>query len=93
MKDIYSSTFTPEQTVELQSMFQRCGFSGAEWVDIPAWLLFSVTVPALSPGPLLANQKQSAGETGVSENDETAGVLGVSENQAVGTVRQPHPPD
>ena len=61
MKDIYSSTFTPEQTVELQSMFQRCGFSGAEWVDIPAWLLFSVTVPALSPGPLLANQKQSAG--------------------------------
>lgn len=60
MEDIYSSTFTPEQTVELQSMFRRCGFSGAQWVDIPAWLTFSVLVPAASGG-LLANQKQSVG--------------------------------
>lgn len=61
MEDIYSSTFTPEQTVTLQSMFQKCGFSGAEWVDIPAWLVFAVQVPAATPGPLLANQKQSVG--------------------------------
>src|SRR5208337_3505223 len=60
MEDVYSSSFTPEQTVELQSMFQRCGFSGADWVDIPAWLLFTVSVP-VTGGGLLANQKQSVG--------------------------------
>jgi hypothetical protein len=62
MEDIYSSTFTPEKTAELQTMFQRCGFSGAEWVDIPVWLAFSVLVPAASGG-LLANQKQSVGSS------------------------------
>ena len=60
MEDVYSSSFTPEQTVELQSMFQRCGFSGADWVDIPAWLVFTVKVPAANGG-LLPNQKQSVG--------------------------------
>ena len=50
MEDVYSSSFTPEQTVELQSMFQRCGFSGADWVDIPAWLVFTVKVPAANGG-------------------------------------------
>jgi hypothetical protein len=60
VEDIYSSTFKPEQTVALQSMFQKCGFSGAEWVDIPAWLVFAVAVPATGGG-LLANQKQSVG--------------------------------
>jgi hypothetical protein len=60
MEDIYSSTFTPEKTAELQLMFQRCGFSGAEWVDIPAYLVFSVQVPATNGG-LLAAQKQSVG--------------------------------
>jgi hypothetical protein len=60
MEDIYSSSFSPEQTVELQSMFRRCGFSGAEWVDIPAWLVFTVQVP-FANGGLLANQKQSVG--------------------------------
>lgn len=60
MKDIYSSSLTPEQTVELQSMFRRCGFSGAEWIDIPHWLTLSVTVPSANGG-LLANQKQSVG--------------------------------
>ncbi len=34
--------------------------SGAEWVDIPAWLVFSVLVPSAAGG-LLANQKQSVG--------------------------------
>ena len=58
--DVYSSGLSPTQTVELQSMFQRCGFSGAEWVDIPAWLSYSVNVPHASGG-LLANQKQSVG--------------------------------
>ena len=60
MEDIYSSSFTPEKTVELQKMFQRCGFSGADWVDIPAWLVFTVSVPGANGG-LLANQKQSVG--------------------------------
>lgn len=60
MKDIYSSTLTPEQTVELQKMFRRCGFSGAEWIDIPHWLTLSVQVPSANGG-LLANQKQSVG--------------------------------
>jgi hypothetical protein len=59
-QDVYSSSFTPTQTVELQSMFQRCGFKGTDWVDIPAWLFFSVTVPTAGGG-LLANQKQSVG--------------------------------
>lgn len=58
--DIYASGFTPTQTVELQSMFEKCGFSGADWVDIPAWLCFSVLVPSANGG-LLANQKQSVG--------------------------------
>lgn len=57
-QDIYSAGFTPTQTVELQSMFQRCGFSGAEWVDLPAWLMFTLLVPN---GELIANQKQSVG--------------------------------
>jgi hypothetical protein len=60
MEDIYSSSFTPEQTVQLQSMFQRCGFSGAEWIDLPVWLVFTIQVP-LTGGGLLANQKQSVG--------------------------------
>jgi hypothetical protein len=58
--DIYASGFSPTQTVELQSMFQKCGFSGADWIDIPAWLMFSVSVPYANGG-LLANQKQSVG--------------------------------
>lgn len=61
-QDVYSSGFTPTQTVELQSMFQRCGFAGADWVDIPAWLFFSVNVPTAGGG-LLANQKQSVGSS------------------------------
>lgn len=60
MIDIYGSTLTPEKTAELQSMFQRCGFSGAEWIDIPHWLTLSVAVPSANGG-LLANQKQSVG--------------------------------
>jgi hypothetical protein len=60
MENIYGSTLTPDQTVQLQSMFNRCGFSGDEWVDFPHWLTLSVTVPVANGG-LLANQKQSVG--------------------------------
>lgn len=49
-----------QQTVELQTMFERCGFKGADWVDIPAWLVFTAAVPATGGG-LLSGQKQSVG--------------------------------
>ena len=60
MEDIYGSTLTPDQTVQLQSMFNRCGFEGDQWVDFPHWLVLAVTVPAANGG-LLPNQKQSVG--------------------------------
>ena len=60
MEDVYTAGPNPTQTVELQTMFKRCGFSGADWVDIPAWLMFSVQVPSAGGG-LVANQKQSVG--------------------------------
>jgi hypothetical protein len=52
--------FTPEQTVELDKMFELCGIGGLDWVDIPAWIDFTVQVP-VAGGGLLPNQKQSAG--------------------------------
>lgn len=58
MQDVYSAGFNPTQTVELQKMFEKCGFSGADWVDIPAWFMFTASVAA---GQVLAGQKQSAG--------------------------------
>lgn len=57
-QDVYSSGFTPTQTVELQTMFQKCGFSGADWVDIPAWLMYTQQLTATQ---FLAGQKQSVG--------------------------------
>jgi hypothetical protein len=57
-QDVYSAGFTPTQTVELQSMFQKCGFSGADWIDIPAWFMYTTQ---LSAGQVLAGEKQSAG--------------------------------
>lgn len=59
-QDIYSAGFTPTQTVELQSMFQKCGFQGAEWIDIPRWIFFTVQ---LAGGQFLAGQKQSVGSS------------------------------
>ena len=59
-QDVYSSGFTPTQTVELQSMFQKCGFQGADWVDIPAWLMFTTQI---AEGAVLAGQKQSVGSS------------------------------
>jgi len=58
MNDVYSSGMLETQTVELQSMFQRCGFSGAEWVDIPRWTMYT---NQLTAGQLLAGEKQSVG--------------------------------
>ncbi len=52
--------FGPQQTVQLQSMFERCGFSGAQWIDIPKFLLFTASVP-VTGGGLLPGQKQSVG--------------------------------
>jgi hypothetical protein len=60
MEDIYSAQLPPDQTEELEAMFEKCGFEDAEWVDIPAWLVFTVTVPSANGG-LLANQKQAVG--------------------------------
>jgi hypothetical protein len=54
--------FGPERTVALQSMFEKCGFSSAEWVDIPQWLVFTAQVPSTGGG-LLAGQKQSVGSS------------------------------
>lgn len=39
-------------------MFQRCGFAGADWVDIPEWILYT---QQLTAGQFLAGQKQSVG--------------------------------
>lgn len=58
MQDVYSSGFTPTQTVELQTMFQRCGFQGTDWVDIPQWLIYTIQ---LSAGQFIAGEKQSVG--------------------------------
>ena len=52
--------FGQEQTVELATMFARCGFKQADWVDIPAWILFTASVP-VTGGGLLSGQKQSVG--------------------------------
>ena len=57
-QDVYRSGFNPTQTVELQSMFQRCGFHGADWVDIPAWLMYTTQLAA---GQFIAGEKQSVG--------------------------------
>lgn len=56
--DVYSAGFTPTQTVELQSMFQRCGFQGAEWIDMPQWFMYT---NQLTAGQFLAGEKQSVG--------------------------------
>lgn len=56
--DVYSAGFTPTQTVELQSMFQKCGFAGAEWIDLPAWFMYTTQLTA---GQFLAGEKQSVG--------------------------------
>jgi hypothetical protein len=53
------NTLTPEQTIQLDKMFYTCGVEG-DWVDIPAWLLFTVAVPTTNGG-FLPNQKQSVG--------------------------------
>lgn len=55
-----NNPFGPEQTVELASMFEKCGVSGIDWVDIPQWITFTVQVPTTGGG-LLAGQKQSVG--------------------------------
>ena len=38
-------------------MFQKCGFQGADWVDIPAWLMFTTQIAEgavlAGSGPLL----------------------------------------
>jgi hypothetical protein len=52
--------FGQEQTVELSTMFERCGFQATDWVDIPAWILFTASVPTTGGG-LLSGQKQSVG--------------------------------
>lgn len=57
-QDVYSAGFSPTQTVELQSMFQKCGFSGADWIDLPQWFLYSTEIAA---GAFIAGQKQSVG--------------------------------
>jgi hypothetical protein len=41
-------------------MFQKCGFQGADWVDIPAWLMFTTQI---AEGVILAGQKQSVGSS------------------------------
>lgn len=55
--------FTPEQTVELDKMFQRCGFEGAEWLDVPAWIIFTQKVPVASGSNVLTGLTQSVGNT------------------------------
>jgi hypothetical protein len=57
---INANPFGPEQTVELQSVFEKCGVPGVEWIDIPKWITFTAAVP-LAGGGLLAGQKQSVG--------------------------------
>ena len=59
-QDVYSSGFTPTQTVELQSMFQKCGFQGAEWIDIPQYLMYTTQ---LTTSQLLVGEKQSVGSS------------------------------
>ena len=59
-QDVYSAGFSPTQTVELQKMFQKCGFKGAEWVDIPAWLNYTIQLTA---GQFIAGEKQSVGSS------------------------------
>lgn len=60
MQDVFAASLDPQRTVELEKMFQRCGYSGADWIDMPGFINFSQQVP-LANGGLVAGQKQAIG--------------------------------
>jgi hypothetical protein len=41
-------------------MFQRCGFSGADWIDLPTMFMYTTQLMA---GQFLAGEKQSVGSS------------------------------
>ncbi len=39
----------PSESLQLESMFKRCGLASQDWVDIPSWIVFNTVVPIANP--------------------------------------------